>query len=488
MNNSDNVSSPVKNNASGVSGTKENLRKLVNLILPDSLMLFLAIVMVPVVLLPLFLNLSGSVLVLFRFIDYTIIGIFIIEYLAKLILAHHIFRHFINPWHLLDLFIVIVPFATLMPVFNSQLRVSPLLRLLRIVRVVAVGGRTIDRRRQMAVTSRVEPPVQPPMSIQVVDGTLANTYENVSIQALKSYLNNSSHTWGHFSNVSPGDLDSISEILNIPKMILESGMIEESYPRVDYFEEFSMIFARVADVPAVNLGQSQFSITRSGLLVICYEQNIISLSKTKTDLFDRIVEEARNVHKSGDPVVVTILYTVLKHIMDKDRQIITAIEQQLIRLESIPPRQRPSNFLETTFNLRKEANQIVPSLLHLKEILSVITSKRVPLEGFGENHARVFDILSDEAEYLHETASNARDNLQSLVDLHINTNSFETNKVMRVIAVITCLGIIPAVMGLLGSNIMGNPWEIQLWQVFSIVGILMVAMGWIFWRLGWLKG
>jgi len=59
---------------------------------------------------------------------------------------------------------------------------------------------------------------------------------------------------------------------------------------------------------------------------------------------------------------------------------------------------------------------------------------------------------------------------------------------MRVIAVITSLGIIPALMGLLGSNIAGNPWDIQLWQVFTLLGILMFAMGWIFYRLGWLKG
>ena len=159
-----------------------------------------------------------------------------------------------------------------------------------------------------------------------------------------------------------------------------------------------------------------------------------------------------------------------------------------MRLESIPYKERPSTFLETTFHLRKEANQLVPSLLHLKELISIISSKRVPLEGFDEKHEKIFDILLDEAVYLHETASNARDDLLSLIDLYINTTSYEMNKVMRVIAVITCLGIIPAVMGLLGSNIAGNPWDIQLWQVFGILGVVMFFLGWVFYRLGWLKG
>ncbi len=94
----------------------------------------------------------------------------------------------------------------------------------------------------------------------------------------------------------------------------------------------------------------------------------------------------------------------------------------------------------------------------------------------------------DEASYLHETASNARDNLQSLVDLYINTTSYQMNKVMRLIAVITSLGILPAIiLGALGTNIAGNPWDIQLWQVFLGLGISMLALGWIFYRLGWMK-
>jgi len=265
-------------------------------------------------------------------------------------------------------------------------------------------------------------------------------------------------------------------------------MVEESYPRVDYFDHYSMVFTRIAELSENPSEQYRFSVDRHGLLIICSKQNIVSLSKGKNSLFEHITNEARSIHSYGDSVAVTILYTVMKHILEGDRKIISVLEQQLMHLEIIPPSQRPGNFLEITFNLRKEVNQLVPSLMHLKEILSEITSKRVPLDGFTEKHARVFDILTDEAEYLYETAAFARDNLQSLVDLHINTNSFETNKVMRIIAVITSLGIIPALMGLLGSNISGNPWDIQLWQVFIILGIVMAALGWIFWRMGWLKG
>ena len=200
-----------------------------------------------------------------------------------------------------------------------------------------------------------------------------------------------------------------------------------------------------------------------------------------------LIEKARKSVISDESLLVTILYSILQHILEKDKAIIAALEQELMILEGASLGKLPDNFLEITFYLRKEANHVVPSLLHLKEIISVIISKRVPLEGFGEKHQALFDILGDEADYLHETASTARDNLQSLVDLYINTTSYQTNKVMRIIAVITSMTIIPAALGLLGSNIVGNPWDIQLWQLLGLGGVLMLIMGWVFYRAGWLK-
>ena len=470
---------------------KKGLRELVDLLLPDSLMIALAVIMVPVVLIPIFVDLPDSFDLSFRFIDYTILAIFIIEYISKLILAPNIVKHFLNRWHLLDLFVVVVPLISVLPMVSSQLASSSMmLRLLRILRIVAVGGRTVDRRMQLASTAvKTEATVRVPLSIQVMDEKLVNNYENVPADKLKEYLNSPTHTWANISSVSESDLELLSETLGIPKIILESELIEESYPRVDYFERSSMIFARVADIQISRKGLTRLVINRAGLLVICQGQNIITISKTQTDFFKQIIEEAKKVYSPEDPVVITILYTILKYVLEKDKRIITALEQELMALESIPLNKRPDNFLETTFYLRKEVNQLVPSLLHLKEIISIITSKRVPLEGFCEKHEKIFDILADESTYLHEAATNARDNLQSLVDLYINTTSYEMNKVMRLIAVITSLGIIPAIiLGALGTNIAGNPWDIHLWQVFCVVGILMLMMGWIFYRMGWLKG
>jgi Mg2+ and Co2+ transporter CorA len=478
-----------KKNASNRRDSKQELRKIVNLLLPEGLMIFLAVMMIPIILIPLFVNVPDSVNTLLSILDNTILAIFILEYLLKAFLSPNIWKHIINPWHILDLLIILIALVTLLPMISTRYaRSSLLLRLLRIIRIVAVGGRAVDRRSKLE-TARVKvETAREEMHIQVVDGRLGNVADRVPFEKLESYLNNPAQTWINLTSVSEDDYGSLNKVLGIPEIILASELVEDSYPHIDYFEHYSIIFARIADVEILQEGPASLRINRSGLLIICKGTNIITMSKNQGDLFELILERARKILHPGEPLAVTVLYTIMKYILDKDRKIISALEQELIDIENTPLKDRPDNFLETTFYLRKEVNQLVPALLHLKEIITSIVSRRVPLEGYNEQYQNIFDTLNDEASYLHETASNARDALLSLIDLHINTTSYETNKVMRIIAVITSLGIIPALMGLLGSNIAGNPWDIQLWQVFTLLGIIMVVMLWIFYRLGWLKG
>lgn len=481
----------VEINGEGKPDRKKELRETVNLLLPDGLMISLAVIMLPVILVPVFLELSNSFMIVFRFLDYFILAIFIIEYFSKAILAPDVLKHVLNPWHLLDLVVIAVPLVSFLPMVSIEYGNSSLiLRLLRIIRVAAMSGRAVDRRIQM--TSAASQPVVPEpetTEIQVMDGEVGNVYKDIPFSKLRDYIVSPTQTWVNISSVSEADFDKLSSILGIPRILLEGELTDEAYPRIDYFESYSLIFARIADFQIFPKGTAHLLIDHKGILVVCQGQNIITISKTKTDIFNQIIEEAQKTLGPEEPLVVNILYTILKHILEIDKRIIAAMEQELMILENIPWNKRPDNFLEITFHLRKEVNQLVPSLLHLKEIISAITTKRVPLEGFGERHEKIFDILMDGAMYLYETAANARDNLQSLVDLYINTTSFKTNKVMRIIAVITGLGIIPAIiLGGLGTNVTGNPWGIRLWQEFGLVGLLMLIMGWIFYRLGWLKG
>jgi Mg2+ and Co2+ transporter CorA len=62
------------------------------------------------------------------------------------------------------------------------------------------------------------------------------------------------------------------------------------------------------------------------------------------------------------------------------------------------------------------------------------------------------------------------------------------NKGMRLLAIVSCLGLIPAVIGgLLGMNVAGNPWPWTIAQVTFGVSIGMLFCLYLFFLKGWFR-
>ncbi len=105
-----------------------------------------------------------------------------------------------------------------------------------------------------------------------------------------------------------------------------------------------------------------------------------------------------------------------------------------------------------------------------------------------DEHLSLFDILYDESAHMFETSQNVKDTLISLIELHLNTVSFEMNKVVRILAVITALALIPAIIGgLLGENLIDTPYPVTIFEIFFLVLGLMLLGAYAFYMRGWLR-
>jgi Mg2+ and Co2+ transporter CorA len=84
--------------------------------------------------------------------------------------------------------------------------------------------------------------------------------------------------------------------------------------------------------------------------------------------------------------------------------------------------------------------------------------------------------VPEEADYLYETVDNVRESVLSLIELHIDIAAHDTNRFMRLLAIVSTLALIPAVAGgLLGMNLGDSPWPVTLGQV--AFGTLVLMLG-----------
>jgi Mg2+ and Co2+ transporter CorA len=176
-----------------------------------------------------------------------------------------------------------------------------------------------------------------------------------------------------------------------------------------------------------------------------------------------------------------------RKIIDYD-EVVRLLEQRAIAMEEIPVGKVPPSFLEDTFHFKKEIQKIHGNLWHFTQVIKTISSGKVLIGGLKDGYLPLFGILYDESIYLFETSENVRDNLISLIEFHINTVSVGLNKVMRILAVITSIGLIPSIIsGLFGVNLVDSPYPVSIMEVFFLELSMMLLAAYAFYRRGWLK-
>ncbi|MDD1677897.1 MAG: hypothetical protein LUO93_01775 [Methanomicrobiales archaeon] len=131
-----------------------------------------------------------------------------------------------------------------------------------------------------------------------------------------------------------------------------------------------------------------------------------------------------------------------------------AIENRVETLEEIPPGSTTTKFLGDTLRLRREIQKITKNLRHARQVFDTMRSQKVALEGLDDQVLNLFDVIYDDTDYLYDTAQNLGENLADLRDLHINSITYNMTRVMKLLAVMTALALIPTTIGgLLGENL-----------------------------------
>ncbi|MFO1502138.1 MAG: CorA family divalent cation transporter, partial [Verrucomicrobiota bacterium] len=254
-----------------------------------------------------------------------------------------------------------------------------------------------------------------------------------------------------------------------------------SYPHLEPSNRHIALFVQVPEMMAG--GQ----IERRGLLVVAGATSLVTFSRQGASVVERVPKAIAAVEGPG-PFPVQTTCQLLKMVLDRNEHLVGQFEQQLAVLEDLPVRESRPQFFEQTFRLKKELSAAQSDLWRLRGVLRELAEGRVNLPGSNGTERPLLHDLAEAADYLYETVNNIREGVLSLIDLHLNVVSFEMNRVMRVLAVVSVLGLIPAVVGgLFGMNLADNPWPFTLPQVTFAVGTAMIVCFYFFIVKGWLR-
>ncbi|MGB8308573.1 MAG: CorA family divalent cation transporter [Methanoregula sp.] len=469
------------------------IRNNVNAIFSEGLMIAVSLILIPVLIIPYLVPVPPDSQLVLNTIDGTILIIFILEYSLKLAVAENRRQFVGDPWHILDLFIVIVPIAGILT--RPYQNITGAVRLLRLTRIPAVGARAYSRQDSLSDTngnSELKSTRECTVRTLLPAGTgreagwttqlLSDIPDSVSEETRRGP--EGTILWQDFTSVQKKDLLKIHKWTGVPLSLLDQALRERAFPWTRAHSNSAAVYLKLMERRRSTANPKKMYITWKWILIVSKDHQLLTFSGSPLHALDLIAREALASSKTITPAEIT--YRFFQDALSEIEETLRAIEDELEYTGSLTISEQPASFLRATFKLKKESVKIHSWLLHTRDVLNSIVTSKVVLHGM-EDGSR-FSALLDRASYLYDISDDTTENVSSLTDYYFDATSFQMSRVMKLIAVLTALAIIPTIVGgLLGANLMGNPWPISLAQMVTIVGIAMIATAWVFYRLGWFK-
>jgi Mg2+ and Co2+ transporter CorA len=452
----------------------ERVARLLN----EAVMGFLAIAALSCALVPLLFSVSPAVHDWLDGAEWIIVALFAVEYGVNLSLAKDRRKFALDPWRVLDVVILVAPFASLLPFVGDAVRSSPALRLLRLFRAIVFGARAGGRLRPAAASALPSAPSGPPRVTMLHPGAAPETGR---WEELLRWAASPTSDWLHASNLEPARLGELATAAGVSRALVDGALGEASYPR---FEAGPRWTALSLWLPEIREGRTY----RQAFLLLATDDDLLTLSLHPADLHARFVRATPAAGVPALPWGAASALGLLRMTLGANEELMGHLERQVRRLEEQPADESPEEFFEETFRLKKEITVAKADLWRLRGILTALADGRRSLPGVAEPSRAALRALADEADYLYETAETIRQGLISLIDLHLNVASHDTNRFMRLLAIASVLALIPAVTGgLLGMNLRDSPWPITLPQVAFATAMLMLGVLYAFLAKGWMR-
>jgi Mg2+ and Co2+ transporter CorA len=459
-------------------------QRLLAFLLGEGLLGFLAILAVALVLAPNFFNLppGGAAANAIEAAQWAIIAWFAVEYLVALGFAKDRRAFLRNPWRLVDVVTIVVPLASALPGVSRGLRSSPVLRLVRLVRLVTLGVRASGIVVRHRPTRAAQALSAGPAQVLRLEETPAPASVAADWPELLRWLRAREEGWYHVANPSPDELRQLAAAAELPPAFLETNFVAAMHPHLASGRDYAAFFVWLPEIDATG------HVDRRATLLIAWKNRLLSLSRRPAHLIERLAPASATIGETEMPFPIRALGELAQQVVRENEIVVARFEQDLHALEEVSVRESRPEFFERTFRLKKELSAAQSDLWRFKAALAELGQRRDAAPGMTDAAQEQFTRLAANAEYLYETIVNTREEVLSVIDLHLNVVSFDMNRVMRLLAVVSCLGLIPAVIGgLFGMNLVDNPWPFTLPQVAFVVCFGMIVGLYFFFVKGWLR-
>lgn len=302
-------------------------------------------------------------------------------------------------------------------------------------------------------------------------------FEGIPLSEFDSYA--IKKYWVDFDQPTESEIEFLDSYFHFHPLAIEDCVNTLQRPKLDYYEGFNFLAAHIID--ANTLKKYEMDIFLGDNYIVTFHKKQLVELESAWERFNL----TKVGHTKWDEIGV--LYELLDKIVDNYFPLIVTIEDHLNLIDENPENEDMQVLMDELFDTRQELLSIRQTILPMGDLLYRMLSS-THLKGVLERReyfADIHDHLLKLADMIHSN----REMTADIRDSHLSVNSYQQNRTMMVLTVITVIfNPLTFIAGLYGMNFQNMPeltWKYG--YLFALVLMVGVAVSLFLWfrKKGW---
>ncbi|WP_077623371.1 magnesium/cobalt transporter CorA [Sediminibacillus massiliensis] len=284
--------------------------------------------------------------------------------------------------------------------------------------------------------------------------------------------------WLDFSEPTEEEVKELDVTLNFHPLAIEDCIHSLQRPKLDYYDNFSFYVTHSLNAETFEQREIDFFLG---------DNFVVTFHKIKSKEISQVWERLLKVENLEGWDEYRVFYEILDKVVDNFFPILYSLEDAINEVEENPDEKPMDVLLDNLFDLRHDLLRMRHTINPIRDLFYRMLSSH-HLEGIRERREYFADIY-DHLIKLSEMVASNREVTNDIRDNFISLNSYQQNKVIQVLTVITSIfAPLTFIAGIYGMNFVNMP-ELETENGYFVVLIIMALMtaAMIFWfkRKGW---
>lgn len=312
--------------------------------------------------------------------------------------------------------------------------------------------------------------------------------QDVGFDLLRQFLfDEGVHLWVDVEDASEAERKQLlEEVFSFHPLAIEDCIAATERPKVDDYDTYIFLVTHAVNYHA---GQHEFQTTELNMfvgknfLVTVHDAPLRSITK----VIERVQRNAPMVARAPDRLTYNILDALLDNYapaLDEMAREIAAIEEKVLRDPSV-------DILEDVLHFKTEVYRVRQIVSPQREMIA-----RIARGEFKIVRAHLLPYYRDLLDHLSrigDTADSYRDTLTNALQVHLNIQQMQINRVIKVLTVLATLSMpMMIVTSFYGMNINhvpnteGATWWVDYLIIFAMTGAITAGITWFLKHKRWM--